>query len=112
MAARSPCAEIKPLGGPVIKWAGTLFASRPHLFLRNPDMELWPVALSALILLATLAPAPAEAANDKKSAAYPPARRDDTIVDEYHGTKVTDPYRWLENPDAPESRPGSRRKTN
>ncbi len=34
---------------------------------------------------------------------YPAAAKVDH-VDEYHGTKVADPYRWLENPDAPESR--------
>jgi prolyl oligopeptidase len=35
--------------------------------------------------------------------AYPPAHRDDTLTD-YHGTLVADPYRWLEDQDAPETR--------
>ena len=30
-------------------------------------------------------------------AAYPEAFRDETVVDDYFGTKVADPYRWLEN---------------
>lgn len=30
-------------------------------------------------------------------AAYPEAFRDETVVDDYFGTQVADPYRWLEN---------------
>jgi prolyl oligopeptidase len=34
--------------------------------------------------------------------AYPPARKA-TVVDDYNGIKVADPYRWLENADDPET---------
>ncbi|XP_061597969.1 prolyl endopeptidase-like [Cololabis saira] len=34
---------------------------------------------------------------------YPAARRGDQ-VDDYHGTKTSDPYAWLEDPDSPETR--------
>jgi prolyl oligopeptidase len=34
---------------------------------------------------------------------YPPTHRGN-VVDDYHGTSVADPYRWLEDVDAPETR--------
>ncbi len=34
--------------------------------------------------------------------AYPVAPKGD-VVDDYHGTKVADPYRWLEDPEAPDT---------
>ena len=49
------------------------------------------------------APAAAPAAPTSSRIAYPPAHQDD-VADDYHGTRVADPYRWLENPDSPESR--------
>ncbi|HEV8304626.1 MAG TPA: prolyl oligopeptidase family serine peptidase [Gemmatimonadales bacterium] len=40
---------------------------------------------------------------DAQTIQYPPTRRAD-VVDDYYGTRVADPYRWLEDVDSPETR--------
>jgi prolyl oligopeptidase len=33
-------------------------------------------------------------AGDAVRLSYPPARRDDSVVEAYHGVQIPDPYRW------------------
>ncbi len=59
-------------------------------------------ALFGLFALAACPKTPPVAAGES-AFVYPSAPRG-TVTDDYHGTVVADPYRWLENPDAPETR--------
>ena len=61
--------------------------------------------LAVVFALASLASA------EDAALRYPATRKGD-VVDDYHGGKVADPYRWLEDLNAPDTRrPGSRPRT-
>ena len=57
----------------------------------------------SLLLLLSCAHRVAPVSESAAGYDYPEAPRGE-VVDNYHGTLVADPYRWLEDPDSPESR--------
>lgn len=60
-------------------------------------------ALAGCTPVAVSPDSPKVAAAVNPAISYPAARRGDQ-VDDYHGTRIADPYRWLEELDSPETR--------
>ena len=92
-AARTLQSHLLPLGA---LSALALFAGGP------PHADAAPGPAHAAQATAS-GPASAQAAEAAAKLAYPAAKTVD-VVDDYHGTKVKDPYRWLESLDTAETR--------
>src|SRR5689334_20904960 len=85
-------AELSALTGAVVGFVGVFAACGPrHEPIKMPP----PVEVS----MADAAVAPP--ITEEWTKPYPQTRRED-VVEDLHGTKVADPYRWLEDASAPE----------
>jgi prolyl oligopeptidase len=79
-----------------------LFARYRGAAARWSGRLVWPAAGAAWVLAFVLVPAALAQSATAKKYDYPPARVSDT-VDDYFGTKVADPYRWLEDASSEET---------
>src|SRR3989475_6489570 len=85
----------------------TLNLSGLATYVNSPEIGAVPARRPAPeregLVLAAMLVSGAGATPAAQTIQYPPARTGD-LVDDYHGTKVPDPYRWLEDVDAPQTR--------
>src|SRR5688572_30836446 len=58
---------------------------------------------SALLMSSLIAATAAAQSRPETALTYPASQRG-PVIESYHGVDIADPYRWLENPDAPETR--------
>ena len=59
--------------------------------------------LLMILLVISCSEKPMKDKGDQKLA-YPEVFRDSTVVEDYHGTQITDPYRWLEDDNSQETK--------
>jgi prolyl oligopeptidase len=71
--------------------------------LRHCNLLFLLLMLVLLVLLLPICPLAPARGDSAARLAYPEARAED-VADEYHGTKVSDPYRWLEDDSSAETR--------
>src|SRR5438128_10208361 len=64
------------------------------------------ILASQILIISLIYFAPGQelaASNPTSKMTAPPKAKIETVVDDYHGHKVADPYRWLENGKSPDT---------